>query len=129
MSASRFETAQVIVKGVLGGGLGVLGIVVGIWLGIVWPSDELKVAGVAFGVTVASVGIGFVFSAMSSNDAANTDQRLDEIEARLDGIERSAQAIDSRPAPKGWVRALFYETQPKETKAVTDTPLAQPDSD
>lgn len=100
--------------------LAVLGLVAAVWLSIVWSSIELKVAGVALGLTALSLGMSYIFSAIAANDATNTDQRLDEIEARLDGIERSLQTIDSRPLPKGWVRALFYETHPTASTPATD---------
>lgn len=123
------KKAITVIVSTLGPFLTVAGVVGGVLLFNHWPSVELKVAAVGLGLAVASTGIGYIFAAISANDASNADQRLDEIEARLDGIERSIQAIDPHPAPKGWVRALFYETQQTETKAVTGTSLAHADSD
>lgn len=103
----------------------VMGIVTAVWLLNLWPSMEMKIAGVALGLTVLSLGMGYIFSAMSVTDANNTELRLEVIEARLDSIERSIQATGGLPVPKGWVRALFYDTSPSVPMPATSSASSQ----
>lgn len=80
-------------------------------------SLEMQVALVGLGATAAAVGISNIFSAISAREAENADQRFDDIEKRLDYIEAAVLEMSNRPAPKGWVRALFYESPNGPDKA------------
>nr|WP_157797307.1 hypothetical protein [Microbacterium barkeri] len=95
---------------VIGALLGVGGLAVAIWSLTQAFSVEMKVALVGLGVTVAAVGISNILSVISARVGENADQRLDDIEKRLDNIEVAIRAANSRPMPKRWVRALFYKT-------------------
>lgn len=95
-------------------GVGVLQVAIGLAMAI-WVltqafSDEMKVALVGFGVTVAGIGVSYILSGIATREASNADQRFDDIERRLDNIEAAVQATNGHPVPKGWVRALFYES-------------------
>lgn len=108
--------AIIVIGGILGfGGLGIAA-----WSLAQTTSVEMQVALVGLGVTAAAIGISNILSVISAREAENADQRLRDIEKRLDYIEASVSEMSNHPVPKGWVRALFYES----LTAATSTPSA-----
>jgi len=98
--------ATITIGGILGcGGLGIAA-----WSLAQTTSVEMQVALVGLGATAAAIGISNILSVISARESENADQRFDDIEKRLDYIEASVSEIRNRPLPKGWVRALFYES-------------------
>ena len=98
--------ATITIGGILGfGGLGIAA-----WSLAQTTSVEMQVALVGLGATAAAIGISNILSVISTREAENADQRFDAIEKRLDYIEASISEMSNRSLPKGWVRALFYES-------------------